>query len=133
MLSDWLARTPKDIVAQNFAVNISVFDNIPQKDPYFLEAAVPPPQLGQAAKQAVKSPMGEVENPFSFDLGKQNKTEAPGGWYKVQDSATNFPTSIATASALVYVQPGALRELHWHRDDECVEFIYLGKREILII
>lgn len=118
MLSDWLAHTPKEIIAQNFGVNISVFDNIPQKDPYILPAVVPPPQLGHASDEAVKSPQGEVVNPYVFDLGGQKKGDAPGGWAKIQDSTSNYPISIATASALVYVKPGALRELHWHRVDE---------------
>lgn len=118
MLSDWLAHTPLEVLAQNFGVNVSEFLNVPAKDPYILPASVPPPQKGHAADQAIKSPQGDVPNPYVFEVGSQNGTTGPGGWAKIQDSVTNFPASIEVASALVYVKPGALRELHWHRADE---------------
>lgn len=34
MVADWLTHTPKRILAKNFGVNESVFDDVPQKDPY---------------------------------------------------------------------------------------------------
>ncbi|KAI9802362.1 MAG: hypothetical protein M1833_001868 [Piccolia ochrophora] len=36
MVDDWIAHTPKDILAKNFGVNASVFDNTPKTDPYIL-------------------------------------------------------------------------------------------------
>lgn len=119
MLSDWLAHTPLEVLAQNFGLNTSVFGEIPQKDPYIYEATVPPPPLGQAAAEAVDSPQGVSPTEFVFQLSKQEKTMAPGGggWVKIQDSATNFPISTQLASSLVFVEPNGLRELHWHTAD----------------
>ncbi|EMD34942.1 hypothetical protein CERSUDRAFT_116466 [Gelatoporia subvermispora B] len=125
MLSDWLARTPLDIVSQNFGVNISMLQNIPQQDPYILPSKVPPPQLGKADGEAVEDPNGQVPMPYVFHLDEQPKQEAPGGggWIKIQDSATNFPVSRLLASALVYVEPNGMRELHWHLYDEWLYII----------
>ena len=117
MLSDWLAHTPLEIVAQNLGVNTSVLANIPAKDPYILESTVSPPPFGDTKDQAVADPNGEVPSPFVFHLDKQEKTMAPGGWVKIQDSASNFPVSTLLASALVFVEPNGLRELHWHVND----------------
>jgi oxalate decarboxylase len=36
MVDDWLEHTPKDVIAKNFGVNISVFNNLPATDPYIL-------------------------------------------------------------------------------------------------
>ena len=33
-ISDWFAHTPKDILAENFKVNASEFDKIPNKEWY---------------------------------------------------------------------------------------------------
>ncbi|KAI0651084.1 Bicupin oxalate decarboxylase/oxidase [Trametes meyenii] len=120
MLSDWLAHTPLEVVAQNLGVNTSVLANIPQKDPYILQSTVPPPPLGHAADQEVADPAGHVPSPYVFHLDQQEKTVAPGGggWVKIQDSVTNFPVSKLLASALVVVEPNGLRELHWHVNDE---------------
>lgn len=119
MLSDWLARTPLDIVAKNFGVNTSILTQIPQKDPYIYESTVPPPPLGHATEEAVESPQGTIPNSFVFEISKQEKLVAPGGggWIKIQDSVTNFPVSTQLASALVYVEPNGMRELHWHNND----------------
>lgn len=119
MLSDWLARTPLDVVAKNFGLDTSEFAYIPQKDPYIYEATVAPPPLGDAAAEAVSSPQGTIPQQYVFELSKQDKTVAPGGggWVKIQDSVTNFPVSTQLASALVYVEPNGMRELHWHNND----------------
>ena len=119
MLSDWLARTPLDVVAKNLGLNTSELANIPQKDPYIYEATVPPPPLGNAAAEAVQSPQGTIPTPFVFQLSKQERQVAPGGggWVKIQDSVTNFPVATQLASALVFVEPNGLRELHWHNND----------------
>ncbi|KAI0772369.1 Bicupin oxalate decarboxylase/oxidase [Trametes elegans] len=125
MLSDWLAHTPLEIVAQNLGVNTSLLGGIPQKDPYILESTVPPPGLGHYGDQAVSDPNGEVPSPYVFRISEQNKTVAPGGggWVKIQDSVTNFPVSKQLASALVFVEPNGLRELHWHVNDEWLYII----------
>lgn len=117
MLSDWLAHTPLEVVAKNLGVNTSILSNIPQKDPYIYEATEAPPPLGQADKEAVTSPQGTIPTNYVFQLSKQEKVSAPGGWLKIQDSVTNFPVSTMLASALVFVEPNGLRELHWHNND----------------
>lgn len=91
MLSDWLAHTPLEIVAQNLGLNVSQLGGIPQKDPYIIPATVPPPPLGQGGSSAPVSPEGTVPNPYVFKISEQKKTVAKGGggWVKIQDS-TNF-------------------------------------------
>ena len=117
MLSDWLAHTPLEIVAQNFGVGVDLLGGIPQRDPYVFPSTKEPPPFGHGDEAAIDSPAGEVPNPFVFRISEQEKTEAPGGWIKIQDAATNFPVSKQLASALVFVEPNGLRELHWHIND----------------
>jgi oxalate decarboxylase len=40
MVDDWIAPTPKDILARNFGVNALVFDFLPKTDPYILPTTV---------------------------------------------------------------------------------------------
>ncbi|KAI0341160.1 Bicupin oxalate decarboxylase/oxidase [Trametopsis cervina] len=125
MLSDWLAHTPLDVVAKNFGMSTSMFARIPQKDPYIYEASAPALPLGQADKDAVSSPQGKIPTNFVFEISKQEKTVAPGGggWVKIQDSTTNFPVATQLSSALVFVEPNGMRELHWHTADEWLYII----------
>lgn len=121
-LSDWLVHTPLEIVAENLGLSISDLQNIPTSAPTIFKSTVPPPQEGHADEQAKESPNGNVPNPFVFSLSQQERDVAPGGWAKIQDSATNFKASWA-ATAYVHLEPNGLRELHWHREDEWLYII----------
>ena len=46
-------------------------------------------------------------------MSQMKTTQLPGGSVKIVDSHV-FPISLTTAAAEVVVEPGAMRELHWH-------------------
>jgi oxalate decarboxylase/phosphoglucose isomerase-like protein (cupin superfamily) len=71
--------------------------------------------LGEAGPDsaAPKSPQGSVPQPYSFELSKMQATQLDGGSVKIVDSHT-FAISKTIAMAEVTVEPGAMRELHWH-------------------
>ncbi|KAI0368601.1 oxalate decarboxylase [Pilatotrama ljubarskyi] len=108
LLTDWLAHVPKEVLAKNFKTNISAFDHIPSRQLYIFPSAPPPDDA-----KAVSDPQGTVPSPFVFKLSQVKATELDGGSVKVVDSTT-FPVSQAIAVAEVTVEPGAMRELHWH-------------------
>ncbi|KAJ8495933.1 hypothetical protein ONZ51_g1374 [Trametes cubensis] len=118
LLTDWLAHVPKEVLAKNFKTNISAFDHIPSRQLYIFPAgtythvnacAAPPADNAKA----VSDPQGEVPSPFVYHLSQVKATQLDGGSVKVVDSTT-FPVSQAIAVAEVTVEPGAMRELHWH-------------------
>ncbi|TFK94078.1 oxalate decarboxylase [Polyporus arcularius HHB13444] len=108
LLTDWLAHVPKEVLAKNFKVNMSAFDHIPSKQLYIFPAATPSDD-----DKPVSDPQGQVPSPFIFPLSKMKATGLEGGSVKVVDSTT-FPVSTEIAVAEVTVEPGAIRELHWH-------------------
>ncbi|KAI0359916.1 oxalate decarboxylase [Trametes cingulata] len=108
LLTDWLAHVPKEVLAKNFKTNISAFDHIPSRQLYIFPSAPPPDDA-----KAVSDPQGTVPSPFVFKLSQVKATELDGGSVKVVDSTT-FPVAQAIAVAEVTVEPGAMRELHWH-------------------
>lgn len=54
-----------------------------------------------------------MPSPFLFKLSEMSATQLPGGSVKIVDSNT-FKISTTIAAAEVTVEPGAMRELHWH-------------------
>lgn len=50
---------------------------------------------------------------FSHKLLAQEPVRSPGGAVRIADTR-NFPASTTTAAALVEIEPGGMRELHWH-------------------
>ena len=121
LVTDWIAHTPPDIVAQNFAVAPEAFSKTPLHDLYIFQGNLPGPLAADQA--AVLSPKGPPKNPFTFSLKGEPALVTPGGTVQIADSS-NFRVSKTIASALVTLRPGALRELHWHPNaDEWVYFI----------
>src|SRR5437660_3076419 len=108
LLSDWMAHTPKDVLAKNFGVPVSAFDRIPEKDLWIFQAEVPGPL---AADRIVGT--GPMPNTLSHRMLAQEPIRSSGGTVRITDSSV-FPASKTIAAALVEVEPGGMRELHWH-------------------
>lgn len=53
---------------------------------------------------------------------EQKPIVAAGGGMRITDS-NNFPAASTIAAALVNIEPGAMRELHWHEHDEWQYYI----------
>ena len=107
-LSDWLAHTPRDVLAKNFGVAADAFAAIPTQELYIYAGAVPPPLSAEHAAPTEAPPDG-----FTFRLMQAPPIRASKGSVRIADS-TNFRIARTIAAALVDVEPGGIRELHWH-------------------
>ncbi|WZH40761.1 RmlC-like cupin domain-containing protein [Fusarium acuminatum] len=121
MVDDWINHTPKDILAKNFGVDPSVFENVTSPNPYILNADV-------AKKNVTNGPAGTLSGNSSFVYRTfEHEPEKIGGtggkFYKID--STNFPASKTLAATFVILKPGGLRELHWHPNAE--EWLYFHK------
>jgi oxalate decarboxylase len=64
------------------------------------------------------APLDGPELPsFRFPLGAQKTEQFNGGTAK-EANVTSFPVSEKLAGVYMTLQPGALRELHWHANAE---------------
>ena len=110
-VDDWIAHTPTSVLAKNFGLNESVFQAVPTPDPYILKGSQP------SKSDNTSSPYGKLtgNSSYTYHLSKQKIEPAPGrgGTIAIVDSR-NFPISTTIAAAVVTLEPGGLRELHWH-------------------
>jgi len=109
LLTDWFQHTPKAILAKNFELPESAFDDVPARELYMFPARAP----GPLASDLIANPNGAVPQSFSYRLSQQEPVSAAGGRVKIVDSS-NFPVATRIAAALVEVDPDGMRELHWH-------------------
>ncbi|KAF5669530.1 oxalate decarboxylase [Fusarium denticulatum] len=123
MVDDWINHTPKSILAKNFGVNASVFENVTAPNPYILP--------GKPTKHNVTDgPAGKLSGNSSFVYRTfQHDPEKIGGtggnFWKID--STNFPASKTLAATFVTLKPGGLRELHWHPNAEEWLYFHQGK------
>src|SRR5438270_12293777 len=126
LLSDWMAHTPKDVLAKNFGVAVSAFDRIPEKDLWIFQAKVPGPL---AADRIVGT--GPMPNTLSHRMLAQEPIRSSGGTVRITDSSV-FPASKTIAAALVEVEPGGMREMHWHPNADEWQFYISGQARMTV-
>ncbi|TFY67077.1 hypothetical protein EVJ58_g1872 [Rhodofomes roseus] len=106
-LSDWLAHTPKSVIAKNFGTSLSAWDKIPGEQLYIFPGDGPP----SPDATAPEDPQGQIPNPFVYKLSEVNATQVAGGAFKIADSR-NFTAATTISLAEFWVEPGGMRELH---------------------
>lgn len=125
LLSDWLAHTPPDILAQNFGVPAEAFSKIPLHQLYIFPSEMPGPLAEEQAQAAGTA--GRMPNPSTFALGSMPPTrKTAGGETRIADSR-NFKASLTIAAALVTVHPGGLRDMHWHPNADEWQYYIAGQ------
>jgi oxalate decarboxylase len=80
---------------------------------------------GPIASDAVTAAAGTVPESFSHRLMDQPPVTVAGGQVRIVDSS-NFPAASTIAAALVEVEPGGLRELHWHPNTDEWQYYISG-------
>jgi oxalate decarboxylase len=120
LLTDWLAHTPKEILAKNFGVPQSAFDKIPKEELYIFPTQLPGPLSDYRVEGA-----GPVPISYSHRMMTQEPIRTKGGTVRVTDS-TNFPAATTISAAFVEVEPGAMRELHWHPNGDELQYYLSG-------
>ncbi|MEK3723263.1 oxalate decarboxylase family bicupin [Paenibacillus sp. FSL H8-0034] len=126
-ISDWFAHTPKEVLSANFGVPESAFADIPSDQVYIYQDQVP----GPLTSQAIQSPYGTIPQSFKHELLAQTPIKTPGGSVRIVDSS-NFPISRTIAAALVELEPGAMRELHWHPNNDEWQYYLTGQGRMTV-
>ncbi|WP_281195307.1 oxalate decarboxylase family bicupin [Microtetraspora malaysiensis] len=121
MMSDWFAHTPKNILAKNFGWTPQQMANMPEKEKYIFQGQVPP----ALDSDRIVSPTGDVPSTFKHRMLAQPAQRFSGGTVRIVDS-TIFKAATSISAALVEVEPGGLRELHWHPTDDEWQYYISG-------
>ncbi|ACS38180.1 MULTISPECIES: oxalate decarboxylase family bicupin [Methylorubrum] len=126
LITDWLAHTPRDVLAKNFGLPESAFDAIPEKELYIF----PGPKPGALADDQLGG-TGPVPKRFSHRMLAQEPIRTKGGSVRITDSSI-FPASATIAAALVELEPGAMRELHWHPNGDEWQYYLSGRGRMTV-
>jgi oxalate decarboxylase len=127
LLTDWLEHTPKSVLAKNFGVPESAFDGVPAHELYMFLAPAP----GPLAADEVGSPSGGIPQSLTYRLGQQEPIVVAGGRVKIVDS-NNFPASKTIAAALLEIEPGGMREMHWHPNADEWQYYLEGEARMTV-
>ncbi|KAK5172693.1 uncharacterized protein LTR77_002813 [Saxophila tyrrhenica] len=126
ILSDWLAHTPKSVLSENFRLPPEVFNALPEKEKYIFQGSIPGPIKEETPKNFKKSKLN-----FTHKMLAQEPVNATGGRVRITDS-TNFPISKTVAAGHLDIDPGAMREMHWHPNADEWSFFIRGRARVTI-
>jgi oxalate decarboxylase len=121
-ITDLFAHTDRNVLAKNLGFDIKSLDGIPKAERFIFQSELPPP----LDRDSVNDPLGGVPQSMVFRLMDQPATVSPGGRVRIADTR-NFPISSEVSAALVEVDPGHLREIHWHPNADEWQFYVSGK------
>jgi oxalate decarboxylase/phosphoglucose isomerase-like protein (cupin superfamily) len=104
------AHTPKSVISKNFHLAPEVFAHVPKSEKYIFQGTLPGSIDDERpdGKHVKKS-----KYQFTHKMLDQEPKKTSGGEVRITDSK-NFPISKTVAAAHVIIEPGALREMHWH-------------------
>ncbi len=130
LLSEWVARTPPEVLEKNFRLDRSEIEKLPTSEMFIFPAALPG-TLAQD-KTAVGGPQVESHINYTFKMQGMAPTKSTaGGEVRIVDSH-NFPPSKSIAAGIVTLKPGGLREMHWHPNGSEWQFYVAGKGRMTV-
>ena len=130
LITDWFNRTPRDVLAKNFGVAQSAFDTLPTdigRTRYMFAGNMPPALVDDAPPY----PGTQPPRAYTWHMHAQEPTKTPGGRMRITDSR-NFTISERIAAALVEVEPGGMRELHWHPNADEWQYYLSGQGRMTV-
>jgi oxalate decarboxylase len=129
LLTDWIAHTPAEVLKKNFDAAENPFANSPKKELFIFARPLPGPLADE--QHAAEAGTGKVPHSFDFKPSQmQPNKKAKGGEVRIVDRKIWPATNIA--AAIVTLQPGGLRELHWHPNEDEWQYYVSGRGRMTV-
>jgi oxalate decarboxylase len=125
LISEWVARTPKSVIAKSLNVPESALEHLPKEEQFIFYAA--PFGALEDERKEVADGIGYAKRDFTFHLNTHKPDhENKSGSANIIDSKV-FPVSTTVATAIVTVKPGGIREMHWHPNADEWQYYIKGQ------
>lgn len=126
LITEFMAHTPRSVLAKNFGIAAEHFANIPKSEKYIFRLPVPEPL------EVVRKQLPESHPPlaFTWHASEHPAAKYDGGSVKKID-VTEFPETSMSA-LIIEIEPGGLRELHWHPDADEWQYYLEGEARMTV-
>ena len=126
LLTDMWRHLPPEVLARNFDWPQEQIAKVPQHKLYIFPVDEP----GDLSTDQIEG-AGQVPNWFKYPLLAQEPQRFQGGTVRIVDSRT-FKASTTIAAALVELEPGAMREIHWHTNTDEWQYYLSGQARMTV-
>ena len=130
LITDWFNHTPREVLAKNFGVPESAFETCrpTSATPDTCSPARCRPRWSTTRRPTLRP---SRRSRYTWHMHAQEPTKTPGGQVRITDSR-NFTVSERIAAALVEVEPGGMRELHWHPNADEWQYYLKGQGRMTV-
>jgi oxalate decarboxylase len=120
-ITDWIGHAPKALLAKNFGLPESAFAGFPRDEVYFARGPRPP-EKPAAPLQGWKPP----PLTHKYQLLARPPHRVFGGGREWRVDSLSFPISKTVTGVILDLDPGGLRELHWHTTADEWQYVIAG-------
>ncbi|WPV67013.1 cupin domain-containing protein [Chitinophaga sp. LS1] len=125
-ITDFVSSVPPEIAAQNLGLTLEEVATLPQKEVYFAPGKLPDVGSGLAVAREHVS----LTSPHRYPLGAQMPKLVPGAGTQRVVTQQEFPISRTITGSVFEIEPGGLRELHWHPNADEWQYFIQGSAEM---
>jgi oxalate decarboxylase len=123
-ITDWISRTPRRIVERNMQLPESVVAGLPKGEVYIVQGKVP--KFGEPFRSPNLEPS---QLTHKYRLGAVAPRRFAGGEERIV-SSREFPIQSTLSSARMDLEPGSLREMHWHPNSDEWQYYTKGRARV---
>jgi len=127
-ITDWVSHISPDMMARNTGLPASIFANLPKKELYIGVGKI----AVEPRPKNINPAIPYSNSSHKFRMAKDGVYQQfKGGSVKLV-SSLEFPIQQTITSMLMEIEPGAIRELHWHPNADEWQYVMGGKGEVSI-
>jgi oxalate decarboxylase len=127
-VTDWMSRTPPAILAQSLGMSAAEVALLPSGEVYFARGG----EITDRSKLSTPRSDPALVALHRYPLGAQEPRRVPGGGVQRTVTVDEFPISRTMAGSLLEIEPGGLRELHWHPSADEWQYYIEGTAEMSV-
>jgi oxalate decarboxylase len=127
-VTDWVGHTPPRLLAKNLGLPAEAFDKFPKSEVYFARGPVPPETIQPEHRQALHAP----PDTHKFRMLSQAPHSLHTGGREWRVGQDRFPISKTVTGVILDLNPGGLRELHWHPNADEWQYVVSGRVRVTL-
>lgn len=127
-ITDFIAQTPTEVVIQNLGLAADELALLPDKEAYFAKGPVP----SNGSHDAYPRRSSDLFTKHRYPLMAKQPRLAPGGGTQRTVTVEDFPISSTMAGSVIELEPGGLREMHWHPNADEWQYYLDGNAEMTV-
>ena len=122
-VTDWIGHAPHALLAKNLGLPEEDFDKFPKEEVYFARGPVPPDAIQPEHRKVLDPP----PNTHKFRMLAEKPHSLQSGGREWRIGQDRFPISTTVTGVILELDPGGLRELHWHPNADEWQYVISGR------